>query len=33
MKGYRHMKKKITVGVPVYKAKETVDKLLASILV
>lgn len=27
------MKKKITVGVPVYKAKETIDKLLASVLI
>ena len=27
------MKKKITIGVPVYKAKETVDKLLASVLI
>ena len=26
------MKKKLTVGVPVYKAKSTIDKLLASVL-
>lgn len=25
--------KKITIGVPVYKAKNTIDKLLASILI
>lgn len=27
------MKKKITIGIPVYKAKNTIDKLLASVLV